>query len=163
MHTHTDDAVIDIERTIMQLSWLGQRQFMQLLAGDRFDLTVPQYHTLLHLKHCSGMCKMSDLARATHQSAASLTGIVDRLLEKGLVERGRPDDDRRQVIVGSTIRGRELLSTIEQARRDTMHRTLAHIPANQMNELQHLLGVMLEAMLGALESGEPNVHVSGDA
>lgn len=162
MHTDTDDAVINIERTIMQLSWLGQRQFMQLLAGDRFDLTVPQYHTLLHLKHCSGMCKMSDLARATHQSAASLTGIVDRLLEKGLVERGRPDDDRRQVVVGSTMRGRELLATIERARRDTMHRTLAHIPASQVNELQRLLGLMLEAMLGALEGDESHNDAPGE-
>jgi DNA-binding MarR family transcriptional regulator len=154
MRIHTNDAVIDIERTIMQLSWLGQRQFMQLLAGERFDLTVPQYHTLLHVHHCSGMCKMSDLARATHQSAASLTGIVDRLLEKGLVERGRPDDDRRQVVVGSTERGHNLLATIEQARRDAMHKTLAHIPASELNELQRLLGVMLEAMLGALNDSE---------
>lgn len=162
MTARTDDPVIHIERSIMQLGWLGQRQFMQLLASDHFDLTVPQYHTLLHLKHCSGMCKMSDLARATHQSAASLTGIVDRLLEKGLVERGRPDDDRRQVVVASTARGRELLATIEQARRDAMYRALAHIPASQLNELQHLLGMMVEALLGGLGGGEPNGDAMGE-
>ena len=95
-----------VERAIMQIGWLGQRQFMQLLAEDRFDLTVPQYQTLLHLSYCEGNCKMSDLARSTHQSAASLTGVVDRLLEKRLVARGRPDDDRRQVVVSATERGR---------------------------------------------------------
>src|SRR5512141_2698841 len=102
-----DEHVFErIEQAIMQISWLGQRQFMQLLADERFDLTVPQFHTLLHLSYCAGECKMSDLARSTHQSAASLTGVVDRLLEKRLVERGRPTGDRRQVVVSTTERGR---------------------------------------------------------
>ena len=44
-----DDVRYAIEQAIMQIGWLGQRQFMQLLSNDRFDLTVPQFHTLLHL------------------------------------------------------------------------------------------------------------------
>jgi len=80
-----DENVFErIEQAIMQIGWLGQRQFMQLLSDARFDLTVPQFHTLLYLNHCDGECKMSDLARSTHQSAASLTGVVDRLVEKQL-------------------------------------------------------------------------------
>src|SRR5919205_1507964 len=102
-----------IEQAIMQIGWLGQRQFMQLLSEARFDLTVPQFHTLLFLSYCDGECKMSDLARSTHQSAASLTGVGDRLLEKQLVERGRPEGDRRQVVVSVTERGRMLLYTIK--------------------------------------------------
>src|ERR671930_2733581 len=114
-----DENVFEhIEQAIMQIGWLGQRQFMQLLADERFDLTVPQFHTLLHLSYCDGECKMSDLARLTHQSAASLTGVVDRLLEKRLVARGRPQEDRRQVMVSVTERGRELLYMIKRARRD---------------------------------------------
>src|SRR3954452_2263494 len=104
-----------IEQAIMQIGWLGQRQFMQLLADERFDLTVPQFHTLLHLSYCDDECKMSDLARSTHQSAASLTGVVDRLLEKRLVARGRSDGDRRQVFVSLTERGRALLLMIKAA------------------------------------------------
>lgn len=147
MTAAADDPFLQIERTIMQLGWLGQRQFMQLLADEQFGLTVPQYHTLLHLSYCSGMCKMSDLARATHQSAASLTGVVDRLLEKQLVERGRPDDDRRQVVVATTERGRVLLTAIERARRDSIEATLAHIPPGELAELRRLLGATLDAML----------------
>src|SRR5436190_4895469 len=109
-----------VERAIMQISWLGQRQFMQLLAEERFDLTIPQFHTLMHLSHCSAECKMSDLARSTHQSAASLTGVVDRLLEKRLVERLRPEGDRRQVMVALTSDGQATLSKIAKARRAEM-------------------------------------------
>src|SRR5215212_959295 len=135
-----DEKVFErIEQTIMQIGWLGQRQFMQLLAEERFDLTVPQFQTLLHLSYCDGECKMSDLARSTHQSAASLTGVVDRLLEKRLVERTRPAGDRRQVMVSVTERGRTLLYQIKVARRDETRLALANLRPVELHEMLRLL------------------------
>jgi DNA-binding MarR family transcriptional regulator len=153
-----DENVFErIEQAIMQIGWLGQRQFMQLLSDDRFDLTVPQFHTLLHLSYCDGECKMSDLARSTHQSAASLTGVVDRLLEKRLVARGRPDGDRRQVMVSATERGRVLLQAIKRARRAEMHSALTDIPPEEADELLRLLDAMLSGLVRAFEAHErPN-------
>jgi DNA-binding MarR family transcriptional regulator len=150
------DVFERIEQAIMQISWLGQRQFMQLLGHERFDLTVPQFHTLLHLSFCAGECKMSDLARLTHQSAASLTGVVDRLLEKQLVARGRPEGDRRQVMVSVTERGRELLHLIKGARRDEVQAALEHLHQTEAAELLRLLDAMLEGMLRAVEASERN-------
>src|SRR5215510_13368575 len=140
-----------IEQAIMQIGWLGQRQFMQLLAEDRFDLTVPQFHTLLHLYYNDGECKMSDLARSTHQSAASLTGVVDRLLEKQLVARGRPNGDRRQVVVSATERGRGLLEAIKHARRIEIQVALAHMPAPEVDELLRLLSIVLQGLVRVVE------------
>ena len=151
-----DNLFKHIEQAIMQIGWLGQRQFMQLLADERFDLTVPQFHTLLHLNYCDGVCKMSDLARSTHQSAASLTGVVDRLLEKQLVERGRPEGDRRQVVVSVTERGRALLRAIKAARRAETRLALAHMRPIDLQELLRLLNMMLEGMLQAVAADEPD-------
>jgi DNA-binding MarR family transcriptional regulator len=148
------DPFEQIERAIMRIGWLGQRQFMQLLAEARFDLTIPQFHTLLHLSHCDTECKMSDLARATHQSAASLTGVVDRLLEKQLVARIRPEGDRRQVMVALTGSGRVLLERIAEARRMEMRIALGHIPPDDIGELQRLLDVVIEGMRRAVEKRE---------
>ena len=143
-----------IEQAIMQIGWLGQRQFMQLLSEDRFELTVPQFHTLLFLSYCDGECKMSDLARSTHQSAASLTGVVDRLLEKQLVARGRPDGDRRQVMVSATERGRVLLREIKRARLAEMHSALNDIPPEEAYELLRLLDTMLNGLVRTFEAAE---------
>jgi DNA-binding MarR family transcriptional regulator len=143
-----------IERAILRVGWLGQRQFMQLLAEERFDLTIPQFHTLLHLSHCASKCKMSDLARSTHQSAASLTGVVDRLLEKSLVARARPDGDRRQVMVVLTDDGRTLLERIAEARRLEMRSSLAHISLVDISELLRLLDTVIDSMARAVESRE---------
>jgi DNA-binding MarR family transcriptional regulator len=148
------DAFEQIERAIVQIGWLGQRRFMQLLVGEQFELTIPQFHTLLHLSHCDGECKMSELARATHQSAASLTGVVDRLLEKQLVARGRPADDRRQVVVSITERGRTLLQAIKQARREETRAALAHIQPAELDELRRLLDEVLEGMRRGVEAHE---------
>lgn len=147
-------ALEDLERVIMQVSWLAQRQFMQLLDEDRFRLTLPQFFTLLHLYQAGEECKMSDLADATHQSAASLTGVVDRLTEKHLVERTRHERDRRQVMVVVAIRGRELIAEIKQARLEQMQSALAHLEGREVEELIRMLDRMQLGMLRSLERVE---------
>jgi len=144
----------EIERAIMQISWLAQRQFMQLLDEERFRLTLPQFYTLLHLFQTDEECKMSDLAEATHLSAASLTGVVDRLLEKQLVERTRHERDRRQVMVVVTARGRELIVEIRQARREQMQAALAHLDGGEIDALLSTLDRVLAGMVRVLERGE---------
>lgn len=141
-----ENVVEEIERVILQIGWFGQRQFMQLLADEQFELTVPQYHTLAHLARCPHECKMSELAKATHQSAASLTGVVDRLLEKQLVARTRLEEDRRQVMVAITERGRELLVGIRQARYAEMRAALRAMDGAETYELLRLLNALLASM-----------------
>jgi DNA-binding MarR family transcriptional regulator len=144
----------EIERSIMQISWLAQRQFMQLLDEDRFRMTLPQFYTLLHLEQTNEACKMSDLAEATHQSAASLTGVVDRLRDKQLIDRLRDEKDRRQVMVAVTTQGRELISEIKQARREQMQMSLAHLAEPEVEALILLLDRVLTGMVRALERAE---------
>ena len=147
-------ALEEIERSIMQISWLAQRQFMQLLDDERFRLTLPQFYTLLYLEQSGESCKMSDLADGTHQSAASLTGVVDRLRDKQLIDRLRDDRDRRQVIVTLMPQGRELMSEIKQARREQMHMALAHLDDPEVGALMLLLARVLAGMARALERTE---------
>lgn len=151
-----ESPVEKIEHAIMQISWLGQRQFMHLLEDKRFCLTLPQFYTLLHLKRMAGECKMSDLAEATHQSAASLTGIVDRLLGKQLVVRTRHDRDRRQVMVVLTPQGNALIAEIKHARREQMRTALANLQEHEIQTLLHLLGDTLDGMLRVLDEKQQN-------
>jgi DNA-binding MarR family transcriptional regulator len=98
---------------------------------------------------------MSDLADATHQSAASLTGIIDRLLEKQLVARTRHERDRRQVMVVVTPRGSLMVTEIKQARRAQMQAALAHLEAHDVETLLHLLDRVMASMLVVLDGEEP--------
>lgn len=75
--------------------------------NDRFNLTVPQVLCLRQLL-VKGPSTIGDLARSSYFSQATITGIVDRLESRGLVQRDRNDFDRRRVIVSFTDKGKEL-------------------------------------------------------
>lgn len=64
-----------------------------------------QLYWVLSALEC-GPRRMSDLAEHAQTSQASLTGIVDRLEERGLMQRTRSDSDRRVVEASLTEAGR---------------------------------------------------------
>lgn len=152
-HENKSSPMVEqVERAILQVGWLGQRQFMQLLAEERFDLTVPQFYTLLRLSHHEGECKMSELARQTHQSAASLTGVIDRLIDKGLVARARPEGDRRQVTVQVTDHGAVLLQKVKQARTERMQHAIGEMSSDDMHTLLRLLDTICAGMAQQIDT-----------
>lgn len=63
-----------------------------------------------------GPMRMGDLARVLSSSNAGVSGLVDRMSERGLVARAPSDEDRRMLVVDLTDAGRELIGP---ARRTT--------------------------------------------
>ena len=60
------------------------------------ELTMPQLRALFALRE-EGRSRMGTLAALLGMSLSGATGLMDRLLEKGLVERAVDPDDRRSV------------------------------------------------------------------
>ncbi len=75
-----------------------------------------------------------------------MTGIVDRLLERGMVRRERHPDDRRSVIVSLTDRGRSLLSEVKANARQQGHALLAAISPQERRQLRHILTRIVDLM-----------------
>ncbi len=97
-------AIVDEVRRLwyrMTRGWGAKAE----LAG----LQRQQYWVLAALAR--GPRRMTQLAECTQTSQASLTGIVDRMEEHGLVERVRSSEDRRVVEVDVTEAGRHVLDT----------------------------------------------------
>ena len=61
-------------------------------------------------------CIMSGIADAIRLSLSSVTGLIDRLVEKKLVRRDRSAEDRRVVRVELTDEGRELNAAAMEGR-----------------------------------------------
>ncbi len=57
---------------------------------------------------------MSSLAQGMSVPMSTATGVVDRLVKKGLLERGRSEDDRRVVTVSLTERGGEVIEDLKE-------------------------------------------------
>jgi len=74
----------------------------------RVGMTVPQ---LLVLKEVvdAGNLPMGKLAERVSLSQATITNIVDRLELHGHIERRRSQSDRRQILLYTTEKGREIV------------------------------------------------------
>lgn len=57
---------------------------------------------------------MSSLAQGMSVPMSTATGVVDRLVKKGLLERGRSEEDRRVVTVSLTESGREVIDDVKE-------------------------------------------------
>src|SRR6266540_3599593 len=110
---------------------------------------MPQMMTLLAI-HDSGSCRMGRLADVTQQSGGTLTGIVDRLIDDGLVERVRSASDRRVIEVTLTAAGRSRVRQVLDARREDIARILARFDASQLDQFERLLKLFLQGVRGTL-------------
>jgi len=76
-------------------------------------MPIRWYDVLVHLEEAPAGLRMNELADHILFSKSGFTRVVDRMEAAGLVERVRPDNDRRSIFVVLTDKGRE---TMEQAR-----------------------------------------------
>jgi DNA-binding MarR family transcriptional regulator len=156
-HLHQRAAyVTSISDVVRQITWQSQKQLLKTLSRPDIGLTMPQMVTLFAIRDAQ-TCRMSELADVTQQSAGTLTGIVDRLIEDNLVGRVRDLEDRRVVQVTLTPAGEERVTRVEQARHEDMDRMLQHFDLGQLGDLKCLLSLLLSGLHEMLSGDEP-VH-----
>jgi len=71
---------------------------------EEFDLTLPQAHLLRSLTPATPM-KMNVLAEALHCDASNITGLVDKLEARGIIQRQSDRGDRRVKMIALTQAG----------------------------------------------------------
>jgi len=72
-------------------------------------LSLPQLHVLSVLKGAGGSLTTGEISRAIVRQSQTMTGVVDRLEEPGLVERVFDRSDRRKTWVRLTEKGERKL------------------------------------------------------
>jgi DNA-binding MarR family transcriptional regulator len=80
-------------------------------------MTLRWYDVLVQLEEVGGACRMTDLAGRILASKSGLTRVIDRMEEAGLVQRQRPRDDRRVILVTMTPSGQEALAAARSVHR----------------------------------------------
>jgi DNA-binding MarR family transcriptional regulator len=99
--------------------WLRLLRLSRQVAGDlrerlrvEFDTTLPQFDVMAALYRHGGGLKMSALSEALMVSNGNVTGIVERLVDQGLVARVPVETDRRVTLVRLTADGRAAFETM---------------------------------------------------
>ena len=119
-------AIIDDFRASMgELKCVGSERLVRL------GISMAQLH-VMHLLEGHGELAMSRLADMLDVSFSAATGLVDRVEERGFVERIRVPEDRRIVLVRITAAGRQMLDDVELARTALLERVLDRLDETQL-------------------------------
>jgi len=122
----------------------------------KLGVSMTQMHVLWVLQH-HGDLPMSGVADLLDVSLSNATGIIDRMEEHGLIERGRVPDDRRVVLVRLADGGRRALEEIEAIRQDRLTAILGHLAPAQLASLADAL-TAIRTVIEADESFEHQSH-----
>lgn len=102
--------------------------FRKWLQGS---LSIVHLHVLTILE-AAGSMPMGKLADALDVSVASATGIVDRMEQRGLVERHQSPEDRRVILVHPTEAGLRVFSDIDELRRQNLGAILVRLSEDEL-------------------------------
>jgi DNA-binding MarR family transcriptional regulator len=131
--------------------------FRKWLAGS---LSIVQLHVLTVLE-TAGPLPMGKLADALDVSVASATGIVDRMEQRGLVERRHDGSDRRVVLVHPTEAGLAVFNDLAEMRRAGLVNILDRLTNDELKAL--LVGLRAMSKARAAQLAEAQAAFGPDA
>ena len=123
-----------------ELFHASRRRF--LAVASEFELSPPQVRALGVLDPDQPV-PMSELAEALHCDNSNVTGIVDRLEDRGLVERRSASHDRRVKMLAVTPRGAEVRERLAE-RLEQAPTPLANLSPEDQRTLRDIMRRALE-------------------
>ncbi|MDF2444330.1 MAG: hypothetical protein JWR01_2533 [Subtercola sp.] len=110
-------------------------------VGAEHDLSLTQLRMLGVLR--DRRLRMSGLAAFLGLEKSTLSGLVERALARGLVERAPDPDDRRAVVVFLSGGGVDLANRVFAEVSEQLHPLLAALEPAEQRRLTALLGTLL--------------------
>ena len=111
---------------------------------QHLDTTIGQIHCLHTIDHL-GAPSMSELADALQLQPGTVTGLVDALVEGGLVTRRDDPDDRRVVRAALTAKGKRGRDRRRKAMRQRLMKLLGDIGEDDLRQVHQALTVLHDA------------------
>ncbi len=134
--TATDYALDDQPGFLLRVALRQHtRNFADLMVEN---LTAPQFSTLAKLREV-GPCSQNHLGRLIYYDSATITGVVERLRQRGLIDSCADPTDRRRRAIALTERGREVADQAVAAVAAISARTFAPLTAAERRQLTRML------------------------
>jgi DNA-binding MarR family transcriptional regulator len=101
-------------------------------------LSIPQFDLLSTLTEQEGLSQQ-ELAERLYVTKGNVSGLLDRMVEAGLVERRATPDDRRSNALFLTAKGRALAEQGIAAQRAYVIRTLGALDPRDLADLERVV------------------------
>jgi MarR family transcriptional regulator, organic hydroperoxide resistance regulator len=128
-------------------------------AWMQVNMTVPQVKSLFFISN-AGSTNIKKLANALQVTPSNLTGVIDRLVEQGLVTRMENPGDRRMTILQPTEKGESLVSELRERRISYLSQALADLSPQELKTIGDgldLLARVTEAQANASRMNDSQV------
>jgi DNA-binding MarR family transcriptional regulator len=139
--------IAEIDASISELRCVGSQQLV------RAGVSMAHLHVMWLLKR-HGDLSMGRLAEMLDVSLSNASGLIDRMVERGLVERVRVPDDRRLVLVALSDHGRQMLAHADVLRSDLLETVLRRLDADQLMRVAVAMTDIRQAIQAAIVAGE---------
>jgi MarR family transcriptional regulator for hemolysin len=133
-------TIIDVARML--------RTYADQLARQ-FSISRAQWGVLVRLDRSEGL-KQSELAEILDLQPISLTRLLDRLAENGLIERRADPNDRRANRLFLTPAAHPLLEQLAEIGKDMMTTVLEGLEPTSNERLLHDLGLVKDNLRAAI-------------
>lgn len=147
------DVIADLRASLGELKCIGSERLV------RQGISMTQWH-VLHLLDRHGEMAMSRLADMLDVSVSAATGLVDRIEERGYVERIRVPSDRRVVIARITAGGKQMLEEADSLQTDILGRILDRLDEARLARLAVALGDLRTAVEALVSDDAPGAYHS---
>ncbi len=107
---------------------------------ERFDITLPRFDLMAQLERVPDGMTLGELSRRMMVSNGNVTGLVDRLVAEGLLQRRQSDTDRRAHYVSLTEAGRRSFAAMAAEHEDWVADLFADLGPGEVASLMSLLG-----------------------
>src|SRR6185295_17885938 len=138
-----DDVVGELHQMIGSLRCAGTGRMVK--AG----ISMTHLHILWVLEH-HGDLTMSRLADLLDVSLSNATGLIDRMEERGLVERIRVPSDRRIVLVRASAQGARIRDEIEALKQDRLRSILGRLDPAGLRRVLVAIGDLSSAVVAEI-------------
>jgi len=106
---------------------------------DSFDVTLPRFDLLAQLDKAPNGMTLGELSQRMMVSNGNVTGLTERLVEQGLLDRRASPTDRRAQIVSLTAEGRRAFRSMARTHEDWIADIFSGLNAAEIDTLMNLL------------------------
>lgn len=131
---------------LIQVLYHTRPGLMQL--AETYDLSMVQMYTICSLRPGNSL-PMHSISHALICDASNVTGIVDRLLSRGLISRQEKPEDRRVKMISLTDKGEQLRQTLFAELSTYELPDFADLTEDEENQLRSILTKILPSTIVA--------------
>src|SRR5882757_138233 len=106
---------------------------------DEFDVTLPRFDLMAQLDKAPNGMTLGELSQRMMVSNGNVTGLAERLVEQGLLDRRASPTDRRAQIVSLTAEGRRAFRTMARTHEDWIADLFSGLSTSEIDTLMNLL------------------------